>query len=105
TTRECFAAGWLWNTLVFAVTSSTLIDAGWEFLPIFLERLARSRAFAGTEHETWAIRQAYALAPTTDFSRSLLQDCPPFLAVSHLPPLTWSDLGTPARVFKIFGSV
>jgi hypothetical protein len=25
----------------------------------------------------------------------------PFPAVSTLPPLTWSDLGTPQRVFKL----
>jgi mannose-1-phosphate guanylyltransferase len=103
--EQCLAAGWLWNTLVFAVKAGTLIDAGWEFLPIFLERLARSAAFAGTEHETWAIRQAYALAPTTDFSRSLLQDCPPFLAVSQLPAMTWSDLGTPTRLLQIFSAL
>jgi mannose-1-phosphate guanylyltransferase len=102
--QQCLDAGWLWNTLVFAVKAGTLIDAGWEFLPIFLERLARSAAFAGTEHEAWAIRQAYALAPTTDFSKSLLQDCPPFLAVSQLPPMTWSDLGTPSRLDRIFGT-
>src|SRR5262249_59034776 len=76
-----------------------------ELLPIFFERLARSAAFAGTEHEAWAIRQAYALAPTTDFSKSLLQECPPFLAVSQLPPMTWSDLGTPARLGRIFGTL
>jgi hypothetical protein len=91
--------------MVFAVKAETLIEAGWEFLPTFLERLTRSTAFAGTPHEAWAIRQAYALAPTSDFSRSLLQDCPSFLAVSQLPPLTWSDLGTPARAMQVLGTL
>ncbi|HEV8441235.1 MAG TPA: sugar phosphate nucleotidyltransferase [Methylomirabilota bacterium] len=103
--HHCLAAGWLWNTMVFAVKAETLIEAGWEFLPTFLERLTRSTAFAGTPHEAWAIRQAYALAPTSDFSRSLLQDCPSFLAVSQLPPLTWSDLGTPARAMQVLGTL
>jgi mannose-1-phosphate guanylyltransferase len=105
TVRRYLADGWLWNTLVFVVTARTLIAAGWELLPTFLERLACCTTFAGTEHEAWAIRQAYALAPTTDFSRSLLQDCPPFLAVSKLPPLTWSDLGSPARLIRTLSAL
>jgi mannose-1-phosphate guanylyltransferase len=99
------ADGWLWNTLVFVVTAKTLIAAGWEFLPTFLERLAHGSVFAGTEHEAWALRQTYALAPTTDFSRSLLQSCPPFLAVSKLPPLAWSDLGSPARLVRTLSAL
>lgn len=96
--QGCLAAGWLWNTFVFVAKVSRLIDAGQELLPALHERLARSCAFVGTEHEAWAIRQAYALAPTCSFSRSILEDCPPYLAVSQLPHLTWSDLGTAPRV-------
>lgn len=104
-TRSCLAEGWLWNTMAFAVTSAALISAGRDFLPTFLERLSRATDLKGTEHEEWAIRQAYALAPTTDLSRSLLHDCPPFLAVSQLPPVIWSDLATPERVLKLIGAL
>jgi mannose-1-phosphate guanylyltransferase len=103
--KNCLAAGWLWNTMAFVVRSEVLINAGRDFLPTFLERLSRAADLKGTEHEEWAIRQAYALAPTTDLSRSLLHDCPPFLAVSKLPPVTWSDLATPARVLKLIGAL
>ncbi len=83
----------------------TLIDAGKKLLPDLLERLARSATFVGTKHETWALHQAYALAQKSNFSRAILQDCPPFLAVSKLPHLTWCDLGSPARVLGILETV
>ena len=75
-----------------------LLAAGRECAPTLHDRLAVLRAFAGGEHERWALRQAYALAPTVDFSRSILEACPQMLAVSKLPGLTWCDLGSPERV-------
>jgi hypothetical protein len=35
----------------------------------------------GTGHERWARRQAYALAPTANFSRSMLAQLPQFEGV------------------------
>jgi mannose-1-phosphate guanylyltransferase len=99
--RRCLAMGWLWNTFVFATTLPALLEIGRECLPSVDERLKHIAAFNRTPHESWAIRQAYALAPTCDFSRAVLQRCPPGLAVSPLPRLTWCDLGTPARVVGV----
>jgi mannose-1-phosphate guanylyltransferase len=90
--------GSLWNTFVFAARAAVLLSAGRECAPALYDRLASLRAFAGGEHERWALRQAYALAPTVDFSRSILEACPQMLAVSRLPGLTWCDLGSPERV-------
>ncbi|MBI3107204.1 MAG: NTP transferase domain-containing protein [Candidatus Rokubacteria bacterium] len=101
TASACLGDGWLWNTMVFAVQVGTLIDTGRQLLPDLMDRLVRSAAFAGTVHSAWAIRQAYALAPKVNFSRAILQHCPPFLAVSRLPRLTWCDLGSPERVLRI----
>lgn len=99
--QRCFAAGWLWNTLAFATTVPTLLDVGREYLPAVSDRLKLISAFAGSRHEAWAIRQAYALTPTSDFSRGILERSPSCLAVSPLPRLTWSDLGTPHRVVGV----
>jgi mannose-1-phosphate guanylyltransferase len=93
--------GSLWNTFVFAARAAVLLSAGRECAPALYERLAPLRAFAGGTHERWAVRQAYALAPTVDFSRSILEACPQMLAVSKLPGLTWCDLGSPERVVKM----
>jgi mannose-1-phosphate guanylyltransferase len=93
--------GSLWNTFVFVAQAGVLLSAGRECAPALSHRLAALRAIAGGEHERWAVRQAYALAPTMDFSRSILQAGPRMLAASKLPGLTWCDLGSPERVVKM----
>jgi mannose-1-phosphate guanylyltransferase len=95
-----YVKGCLWNTFVVVAGVQTLIAAGAECVPQLNDRLGHLSAFFGTEHESWAMRQAYAMAPRASFSRSVLEHCPGALAVSKLPALTWCDLGTPARVIK-----
>lgn len=96
--RVCFARGCLWNTLVLVAKVRTLLEAGRRFLPELSDRLARIARFRDTADEPWAVQQAYALAPKANFSREVLEACPPFLAVSRLPVITWSDWGTSDRV-------
>jgi mannose-1-phosphate guanylyltransferase len=95
-----FAHGCLWNTLVFVAEVGALLETGRECVPSLSDRLARLSAFWGSEHERWAVRQAYALAPTEDFSRAILEGCAQPLAVLEVPGLTWCDLGSPDRVLK-----
>jgi mannose-1-phosphate guanylyltransferase len=99
--RICLEAGCLWNTLVLVGKAATLLRAGHELLPDVSSRLVRILPFFGSDDEAWATHQAYALMPKTNFSRSILEPCPHFLAVSQLPPLTWSDLGSPRRVLQV----
>ena len=99
------AAGCLWNTLVVVAKAEALLRAGREQLPEVSGRLARIAPFARTEEEAWAVHQAYALMPRANFSRAILEPCPAGLAVSELPPVTWSDLGTPRRVFELLSRV
>jgi len=103
--HRCMATGWLWNTFAFVTTLPTLLAAGHEFLPDVDDRLNLIGAFSGSRHEGWAVRQAYSLTPTTDFSRGVLERCPTWLGVSQLPGLTWSDLGTPRRVVAVASSL
>jgi len=105
TTRTCLETGCLWNTLVVVAKVASLIEAGQQRLPDLNDRLARIAPFAGTPEEPWAVRQAYSLMPRANFSRAILEPCPSFLAVSTLPRLTWSDLGTPRRVFDLLRRV
>jgi mannose-1-phosphate guanylyltransferase len=97
--------GGLWNTFVLVAEARALVAAGHECVPELDDRLSRLSAFFGTEHESWAIGQAYALAPRANFSRSVLQRCPRTLAVSKLPALTWCDLGSAARTVKTLRSL
>ena len=99
--RLCLEAGCLWNTLVLVGTATVFLRAAREAVPEVCERLAQAVPFFETNAEAWA--QAYALIPRADFSRAILEPCPPSLAVAAVPRLMWSDLGSPRRVFEILG--
>ena len=97
--QVCLDAGALWNTFVLASRVATLTAVGEEAVPDLSARLARLAAFADTPEETWAIRQAFALATPASFSRAVLERVPAGLAVSPIPSaVTWADWGTPERV-------
>ena len=99
--RACLEAGCLWNTFIVVGKASVLLRAGQEGLPEVVDRLARIDRFWDTEDEGWAVQQAYALMPEANFSRAILVAAPDCLAVSRLPDVTWSDLGSPPRVMQI----
>jgi mannose-1-phosphate guanylyltransferase len=103
--EELYRAGALWNTFVFAGRATTLVEAGSDCLPALHERLVRLSRFLGTEHERWAIRQAYELSPRANFSQAVLERCPRKLAVVRLSAVSWRDLGTPRRVVETLGEL
>ena len=98
--RTCLTDGHLWNTGIMVAKVATLVQAGWQALPELSERLARIEPFAGSAEEPEIVRQAYELMPKANFSRSVLETCPDMLAVSRLPRIFWSDLGSPDRVME-----
>jgi mannose-1-phosphate guanylyltransferase len=75
------SAGALCNGGVFAGQAKVFIGAAAEHGAALNDRLARAATFAGQEHERWALRQAYALAPRVDFFRSVLRPIARALAV------------------------
>ena len=85
--------------------AAAFLRAGREAVPEVGERLARAEPFLGTDAEAWALHQAYALIPKASFAQAILEPCPPSLAVAALPRLTWSDLGSPGRVYEILAGV
>lgn len=98
--RSCLGAGHLWNTSVLVGKVATLVQAGWQALPELSDRLAHIEPFVGTPEEADAVRQAYELMPRANFSKHMLEISPEVLAVSRLPHIVWSDLGSPHRVME-----
>jgi mannose-1-phosphate guanylyltransferase len=96
--RTLYESGWLWNTFVMVGSARAFAHAGCRYLPRLEKHLVRAAAFIDTEDESRMVDQAYTRAPAADFSRAVLEARPPFLAVSVLPPVGWSDWGTPERV-------
>lgn len=96
--RTCYETGCLWSTFVMVGSVSAFAEAGRRYLPRLDEQLVRAAPFIDTDEELRMVDRAYASAPTADFSRSILEAHPAFLAVSQLPNVGWSDWGTPERV-------
>jgi mannose-1-phosphate guanylyltransferase len=100
---ECFENGWLWNTFVMIAPVGALLEAGRRALPGLDALLSGIAPSAGTPREPAAIAEAYARAPTANFSEAVLRSSSR-LAVSPLPArLVWSDWGTPGRVLQSLG--
>ena len=111
--RTLFARGSLWNTFVFASSVAALIDAGLRCAPLLHDRLVRLGTFVGTPFQSWALEQAYLLAPRVDFSRAVLQSSLPALAVrgcrrspgvTSERPSAWRRAGrcsTPGRILPL----
>jgi mannose-1-phosphate guanylyltransferase len=100
TARTCLAGGGLWNTFVAVAKASTLIDLGRQWLPDLHHQLVHLSQFADTANETRAMQETYRAMQRVNFSKAVLDRCPPCLVVSRLPALTWCDWGTPERVLK-----
>lgn len=98
--RACLESGHLWNTSVLVGKVATLVQTGWQALPALSDRLAHIEPFVGTPEEADAVRQAYELMPRANFSKDVLEATGDVLAVSRLPRIVWSDLGSPHRVME-----
>ena len=98
--RACLESGHLWNTSVLVGKVATLVQTGWQALPGLSDRLAHIEPFVGTPEEADAVRQAYELMPRANFSKAVLETAGDTLAVSRLPRIVWSDLGSPHRVME-----
>jgi mannose-1-phosphate guanylyltransferase len=97
--KACLEAGCLWNTFVLVAKLSTLIHAGRKALPALSAGMVRAARHSAAGAEC-AVEREYRFAPRADFSQTILQGRPELLAVSPLPSVTWSDLGTPRMVMR-----
>jgi mannose-1-phosphate guanylyltransferase len=98
TARECLAAGAVWNTFVFVAKANALVGAGRRCVPrihFVLERLIHA-ASRGARRD--ALQRISAGLPRGNFSRDVLQNVTPMLAVTTLTGVTWCDWGSPRRV-------
>ncbi|MGH7357959.1 MAG: sugar phosphate nucleotidyltransferase [Candidatus Rokuibacteriota bacterium] len=93
TARACLAGGASWNTFVFVAKVRTLVDAGRECVPRIHEALEQM-----VGGRPGAVRRAAAAMPDGNFSRDVLQQVAPRLAVRTLTGVTWCDWGSPRRV-------
>ena len=96
--RECLDAGACWNTFVFVAKVRTLAEAGRQSVPEIHSRIERIVHCGGRQARPRMIRRVGAALPVGNFSRDVLENMAPTLAVSTLAGVTWCDWGSPRRV-------
>jgi len=99
--QACLESECLWNTFVIVAKARTILGVAREAVPEIEQRLARLERFFGTEEGDRALHRAYALMPSANFSRAVLEPCATALAVAELADVGWADLGSPSRVLEI----
>lgn len=96
-----FERGCLWNTMVMAVKIKTLWEMGRLCLPGMMERFDALLPALGTARETSALTAAYRGLGCFNFSKDILELLPDRVMVLPMSGVEWSDLGHPARIFKV----
>jgi len=96
--EACLARGDLWNTFLFTATARALFSAVRRTLP---EMAATFGALSYVSDGGSAISSAvYEAVSSADISKDILAAIGDELLVSRLPPIGWSDWGTPERILK-----
>ncbi len=104
---DCFARGFLWNTMIMAARLPLLRTLTQAYLPHLASRFEKIRRFWATasptapsfiEREALTLIEAYQGLPRANFSHSILQRCPQATVVLPMGDVEWSDWGKPERI-------
>lgn len=86
------------NTLVLAARASRLVRMVAEARPDWVEALTRGLV------DEEALELAYRDLPPANFSHEVLEHAVGVLRLADLGEVGWSDVGTPTRLDRVFGS-
>lgn len=100
TARELRGMGALVNSFIIACRGRALVGLYEESLPELLRALT-PLVLAGRPEPL--LGETYAVIPSRDLSRAVLERRPDALGVLGVPPCGWSDLGTPPRLEQYLG--
>ncbi len=97
--------GGLWNTMVMAFRTSTLLTMARRIAPAFSDAFQRIGDAVGTTRERDVVERAYADMAPMNFSRDLLEALPrqPRSPLTVLPVrgVFWSDWGSEERIASV----
>ncbi len=99
--RELLARGCLWNSFVVVARVQTLLQAFEDRLPQLNYAFLRILPALETQYEAQALTRLYLGLAPANFSRRILADPRPNLAVLPVLGLHWSDLGNARRVMEV----
>jgi mannose-1-phosphate guanylyltransferase len=92
--------GGLWNSLVLAARSETLIKMYRKHLSDIYEAFKKAKSIYGTDEEEQFIADAFDNIPSKNFSKCILEMIPESLFVLRVEGVLWSDWGNKDQVIK-----
>jgi len=104
---DCFARGYLWNTMIIAGRLQHYNRLAQTYLPQVASRFktilrfwknAAKKIPSFAEKEALTLLSAYYGLPRVNFSQALLQRCPEASVVLPMHGVEWSDWGKPERI-------
>jgi mannose-1-phosphate guanylyltransferase len=103
--KDLVRRGGLWNTMVMAFRTATLLTMARRIAPAFSEMFRRIGDAVGTPRERAVVEQAYTDMAPMNFSRDLLEALPrqPRSPLTVLPVrgVFWSDWGSEERIASV----
>ncbi len=97
--------GCLWNSFVMIGKVQTFLDLIETTVPELQGAFTPLVRVMGGSEESPVARRVYSRLAPVDFSRDIVSARPEALGVIPVQGVTWSDLGSPERVFRIRGNV
>ena len=93
--------GCVWNSFVMVGRVRAFLGLIRDCLPSLFDAFAALGPLTGGQGESEAVASLYRRITPADFSRDVLSARPEALGVIPLWGVTWSDLGSPARVLRV----
>ena len=105
TARRLVQAGALWNTMIMAFKTKTILHWVSRLVPRFYAHLQKIYEVIGTARETEVVREIYRRLEPMNFSKEFLEPLvksyPSSLVTLPIPDVCWSDWGTATRIKEV----
>jgi mannose-1-phosphate guanylyltransferase len=98
--RRLINEGALWNTMVFAVRSSTLWQMVRDTVPSLYDAFGLIQSMLGSIRAPGFIQHIYQTIPNVNFSSDICAPMAKKLRVLKVPNVGWSDWGTVASILR-----
>ena len=105
TARRLMQGGGLWNTMIMAFHTGTMLHWVSRFAPVLYQQFQQIYQAIGTPDENRVVRDTYQQMQPINFSKELLEPlvkhCPSNLLALCIRDVLWSDWGTASRVMDV----
>ena len=109
TVRRLIRAGALWNTMIMAFKTRTMLHWMSRLVPSLYHRFQEVHKAIGTPAEPDVIRKTYQELSPMNFSKEFLEpmvkNYPSSLVVLPVRDLSWSDWGTASRIIDVLAKI